>query len=326
LYTKLGTNFTQLMFESQMAKSGKETVLNHTPGVFEESKGAVIYKGEKDGLHTRVFLNSLGIPTYEAKDIGLALYKEGEISDKFGPFDVSILVTAEEQKEYYKVVLAALKKIKPEITEKTTHITHGMMRFSEGKMSSRLGNVITGESLLSSVSDMVEEKITDRGFSADEADLVKEVVSIGAIKYSILRQAIGKDIVFDPETSISFEGDSGPYIQYTYTRAKSVVDKAGEKKINFMEASQPENWEKTNLECLLYRLPETIKRSLSELSPQYLVTLLTAIAGEFNSFYGSQQILDGSESEAYKVALTKATMQVLQNGLKVLGIRVIDRM
>ncbi len=326
LYVKLGTNFTQLMFENQMAKAGKETVVNNTPGVFEMSDKAIIYKGEQDGLHTRVFVNSLGLPTYEAKDIGLALYKEGEISDKFGPFDVSILITAEEQKEYYKVVLAALRKIKPEIADKTTHITHGMMRFADGKMSSRLGNVVTGESMLGDLENMVGEKIADRGFDEDEAALVKEVVSIGAIKYSILRQAIGKDIIFDPQTSISFEGDSGPYVQYAYTRAKSVVDKAGEKGIKFMDAHQPEDWKKTNLECLLYRLPEVIEKSLGDMAPQNLVTLITQVAGEFNSFYGNQQILDGTDSEAYKVALTKATMQVLQNGLKVLGIRVVERM
>lgn len=326
LYAKLGTNFTQLMFESQMAKAGKQIVLDNTPGVFEESNGAVIYRGEQDGLHTRVFINSLGLPTYEAKDLGLAMYKEGEISDKFGPFNVSILVTAEEQREYYKVVLAALRKIKPEVADKITHITHGMMRFAEGKMSSRLGNVVTGESMLEDISKMVEEKVADRGFNEDEIREIKEVVSIGAIKYSILRQSPGKDIIFDPSTSISFEGDSGPYVQYTYTRAKSVIDKARDQGIKFMDAHQPESWKKTRLESLLYRFPEVIEKSLIDLAPQNVLTLITQIAGEFNSFYANNQILDGTDSEAYKVALTKATAQVIQNGLKVLGIKVVERM
>jgi len=127
VYGKLGTNFAQLIFENQMAKRGVEIVRENTPAVFEESEGAIVYKGEQDGLHTRVFINSQGLPTYEAKDIALAHYKERELKQKFGAFDKSVIVTASEQLQYMKVVMAALNKITPEIPEKTHHITHDMI-------------------------------------------------------------------------------------------------------------------------------------------------------------------------------------------------------
>lgn len=327
IYGKLGTNFSQLIFENQMAVRGVEIVTKNTSNVFEESEGAIVYRGEKDDLHTRVFINSQNLPTYEAKDLALAYYKEDELTQKYGEFNKSIIVTASEQLQYMKVVIAALKKIRPEIAEKSFHITHGMMRFAEGKMSSRLGNVVTGESLIDNIAEMVAEKIAeaDRGFDAEETAKIKEIVSVGAIKYSILKQTPGKDIVFDPETSVSFEGDSGPYLQYTYTRAKSVIDKAREQGIVFSDTAEPDEWQRTDLEKFLYRFPETIEQSYRELAPQIIVTLLTKIAGEFNSFYAQEQIL-GSKDEEYKLAITKSTMIVLQNGLKVLGIRVPERM
>ncbi|HRY30877.1 MAG TPA: arginine--tRNA ligase [Candidatus Paceibacterota bacterium] len=327
IYEKLGSTFAELIFEHETAKSGSEIVRENVPAVFELSDGAVVYRGEKDGLHTRVFINSMGLPTYESKDIGLAFYKEDVLQKKFGHFDASVVITAVEQREYYKVVLAALKKLRPEIAEKTLHITHGLMRFAEGKMSSRLGNVITGESLLSEIEDLVLEKIKDRGFDLREADEIKETVAVAALKYSILKQAIGRDIIFDRDAAVSFEGDSGPYLQYTYVRTKSIIDSAKEKKVKFVEAIEPTNWQTTDLERLFYRFPEEVKNAYTGvLSPQNITTLLTKIAGEFNSFYAKNKILDDGPNEAYKVALTKAVMHIIQNGLKILGMKVPNRM
>jgi arginyl-tRNA synthetase len=327
MYEKLGSTFSQLIFEHEMAKAGEDIVRNNVPSVFEQSDGAIVYKGEKDGLHTRVFINSMGLPTYEAKDIGLAYYKEDVLHKKFGKFDASIIVTASEQKEYYKVVLATLKKLRPAIAYKTLHVTHGMMRFAEGKMSSRKGNVVTGESLLSEIEETVLEKIKDRNFNEQDANEVKKIISVAALKYSILKQAIGRDIVFDREAAVSFEGDSGPYLQYTYVRTKSIIDSAKEKGIKFMEAIEPEGWQTTNIEKMLYRFPEEVKNAYSDgLSPQDITTLLTKISSEFNSYYAQNMILDGSPNEAYKVAITKAVMHIIQNGLKILGIKVPSRM
>jgi len=335
IYKKLGTNFNKQIFESVTFGIGEKIIRENTPGIFELSEGAIIYRGEEEGLHTRVFINSLGLPTYESKDIGLAHFKEDEIAHKLGEFDVSIIITANEQKEYFKVVLSALSKISPEIALKTKHFSHGMMKFAEGKMSSRKGNLVTGESLLDDVEEMVGEKIADRDFDLEAAEKVKQEIAVGAIKYSILKNAIGRDIVFDPKTSISFEGDSGPYLQYTYTRAKSVVEKANNQKIKVVDILKNENgslkfdlseYDMSSLEKKIYRFPEVVENSYREFAPQQIVTFATEIASDFNTFYANTQILDGGELEEYKVAIAKATMYTLQNAMTILGIKAPERM
>ena len=280
------------------------------------SEGAVVFHGEKRGLHTRVFVNSKGFPTYEAKDVGLNRIK----FTKWNP-DLSVIVTANEQNEYFKVVLAALRDMYPDVAEKTKHVSHGILRLPSGKMSSRTGNVITGESLLSAVEAMVHEKIAERELVTEEKNRIANEVSVGAIKYSILRQAIGGDIIFDFEKSISFEGDSGPYLQYSYARAQSVLRKASSGKI--LEAKPPKlvGSEALVLKRLLVRFPEIVERSQKELSPHYVATYLIEIAGAFNNFYANNKIIDSGEGEGYRLMLVKAFANVMKSGLYLLGIK-----
>jgi len=307
--------------ESSVVDLGMNLVKENIGKVFEESEGAIVYKGEKVGLHTRVFINHNGLPTYETKDLGNALMKEG-----LGKFDKSIIVTAEEQKQYFKVLLAALSEIKPEIAKKTEHISHGMMQFTDGKMSSRKGNVITGESLIEEIENKVAEKMADRDIPVEEKKKIITDVAVAAIKYSILKQSPGKNIIFDREAAVSFEGDSGPYLQYTYTRAKSVLAKSREEKKIPNPKKIPAGWEITKLEKILYQFPEIVDQALSEKSPNYLLTYAINLASEFNSYYGQNKILDDSEQEGYKLALVNATMIVMRNCLNIVGIRLPEVM
>lgn len=326
IYADLGTNFDRQIFESLVFALGEKIIRKNTPEIFELSDGAIIYRGEKEGLHNRVFINSLGLPTYEAKDIGLAHFKETEIAKKLGKFDVSIIITANEQSEYFKVILSALGKINSDIAKKTKHLSHGMMKFTSGKMSSRSGNVITGESLIAEMEKLVAIKIADRNFDEAESSKTKKIIAVGAIKYSILKNAIGHDILFDSDNAISFEGNSGPYLQYTYIRAKSVVDKAAEQGIRVVDILQSANWQPINLEKKLYRFEEIVAKSYEEFAPQQVAVFANEIASDFNTFYGTTQLLDGGADQEYKVALAKAVMYVLQNALTILGIRVPQRM
>ncbi len=318
IYKKLGTEFKHLFFETQTAPIGKKIVEdNIATGIFEKSEEseAIIYKGEQDGLHTRVFINSQGLPTYEAKDLGLAVMKS-----EFGSYDLSIVVTAQEQNEYFKVMLAALSMIKPEVAAMTKHISHGMMQFADGKMSSRKGNVITGDTLLEQVEQKVIEKIAEREYSEEEKKEIIDTVSIAALKYSILKQAPGKNIIFDFEKSISFEGDSGPYIQYAYTRAMSVLNKAGD------FAPDAKNLKDTyHIEKLLIRFDSIVMRAIEELAPQIVANYLIELAGEFNSWYAQEKIL-GDENEKYKLLIAKKVTEVLKVGLNILGIKVPSKM
>jgi arginyl-tRNA synthetase len=292
-------------------------------GLFEESDGAVIFRGEKfdSKLHTRVFVTSQGLPTYEAKDIAHAIRKYKEYKS-----DKSIIITANEQDNYFEVMLRALKEIKPEIADQTKHLSHGMLKLTTGKMSSRKGNIITGEVLIEDVENLILEKIKDREFSDEERFDVAEIVAIGAIKYSILRQAIGGDIIFDFDKSISFEGDSGPYLQYAFVRAQSIL-KISNSQFSISKIERPENFEITELEKCLYRFPEVVERAGTEYAPHYIVTYLTELASIFNSFYANNKIIDENDlASPYKIALTAATAHILKSGLHLLGIKVPDKM
>ncbi len=322
IYKRLGTKFDYYFPESEVAEDGAKIVKeNLEKGIFRKSEGAIIFPGEDFGLHTRVFINSEGLPTYEAKELGLTKRKFEEVPD----LKESIVVTANEQNDYFKVLLKSLSLISPEMALKTKHISHGLLRPSTGKMSSRKGNIVAAEDLISEFADLVEEKIKDRDFPKEEHDEVKEIVSIAALKYTILRQAIGGDIIYDPTKAVSFEGDSGPYLQYSCVRAKTVLTKAKEAGMKEEVKAKPD--EVTLLEKLLVRFPEVIERARLEYAPHHIVTYLTELAGAFNSYYGNNKIIDLENPLApYRVALTKSFVQVMENGLWILGIKVPGRM
>ncbi|MCX6787794.1 MAG: arginine--tRNA ligase [Candidatus Kaiserbacteria bacterium] len=317
LYKILGTHFDYYFFESETAESGLRLVRDGLArGVFEESEGAVIYRGEKKGLHTLVFITSKGTPTYEAKDIGLAFLKEERVSN-----NRSIIVTAAEQIGHFAIVLAALDELAPPIAEKTTHVPHGFLRLASGKMSSRAGNVITAAGLIEDIIKKASEKNAD--------PLIAEQVALGAIKYMILRQSPGSDIIFDEEKSLSLEGDSGPYLQYALVRAKSVLAAAAEKGgaplPTGRQAQQGAPEAPYLLECTILHFPEVAARAARELAPNLLVNYLTELAGEWNSFYAQERII-GGDHEAHKLMLARAFVTTMTNGLTVLGIPTPERM
>ena len=308
LYKILGTHFDYYFFESETAGSGTRIVRDGlNKGVFEESEGAVIYRGEKKGLHTLVFITSRGTPTYEAKDIGLAFLKEERAQT-----DRSIIVTAAEQIGHFRVFLAALSEMAPLIAQKTTHVPHGFLRLTSGKMSSREGNVITAAGLIDDIIRKAGEKNPD--------PLIAEQVAIGAIKYMVLRQSPGSDIVFDPEKSLSLDGDSGPYLQYALVRAKKILTYASDGESGAGVPRAP-----YALERLMAHYPEVVARAAAELAPNILTTYLTELAAAWNHFYATEQVL-GSPEEAYKQRVVHAFAATMTNGLSLLGIPAPEKM
>ncbi len=323
IYKILGTKFVHYFFESVMAPIGEKIVRANIPNVFTESEGAIVFKAEEHDpkLHTRVFITSLGIPLYETKEIGLTMTK----FEKEPDMDLSIVVTAIEQGEYMKVVQKAISLMHPELEKKMKHITHGMMRLSTGKMSSRKGNIVTGESLLRDSIDTVYEKMKERDMSEAEKKEVAEVVGVSALKYSILRSSLGSDIIYDFEKSISFEGDSGPYLQYTAVRSNAILKKAKEQGIEINNENAPE--EITVLEKMLYQFPEVVVHSYQELEPHHIATYLTELASAFNSFYGNTLIVNKDDQySGYRVALVEAFQNTMKNGLYLLGIQTPEKM
>src|SRR3990167_367935 len=211
LYERLGTApFDRFITESEVTKLGLDTVKEQEKkGVYQESDQAIIYKAEEVGLHTRVFINSAGLPTYEAKEVGLVLTKWRDYH-----YDRSIIITANEQEQYMQVVLASVKQFAAEPVQRTNHLTHGMVKLAGGqKMSSRKGNILSAVDVIDTAEAVSRDK-----FNNEDVD-----IAVGSIKYSFAKQRIGGDIIYDPISSVNIHGDSGPYLQYALVRAKSIL-------------------------------------------------------------------------------------------------------
>ncbi len=312
---KLGSLFDAFIFESEAGKEGEKLVRENTPNIFTESEGATIYKGEQDGLHTRVFINKEGYPTYEAKDVGLLFLK----FSRYNP-DLSIFITDHEQSEYFKVVVSAAGKINKEWKEKTIHRTHGRMSFKGQKMSSRLGGVPLASDLIEVLLAEIEELKKNK----EEVDIKedREAVAISALKFAILKSVAGKNINFDPETSLSFEGDSGPYLQYSTVRANSVLEKVSNVQSDFSIKN-----EITEVEKYLDRFEEVVAKCINVWEPHHMVDYLLDLAQRFNSWYAKVKIIDETNKDmAYNLAIVKAFHSTMQNGLYLLGIESPEKM
>jgi len=318
IYELVGTKFDEYFFESEAGPKGKEIVINN-PDIFPESDGARVFKGEEYGLHTRVFLNKEGLPTYEAKELALAKMKE----DRLGEYDHSVISTSNEITEYFKVLKKAMSFVYPELEKKTEHIGHGTVRLTTGKMSSRTGDVITAVSFINDVAASAKEKIEENGHQADEQ--LTSSIAIGAIKYATLKGNILQDTVFDKEKALSFEGDSGPYLQYTYARIQSVLAKAAEAGVNPKTEAAPT--EAYAVEKMMEQFPSVIQVALADRAPHKVVTYLTELASEFNSFYAQEKIADVDDEFApYKAAVAATVGNTLKRGLWALGIEAPQRM
>lgn len=339
IYERLGTKFEAYYFESKVGEDGLRLVQEHIGTVFETSDGAVIYRGEKEGLHTRVFVNALGLPTYEAKELGLAPAKYND-----WPYDRSIIVTGKEINEYFKVLLSAMKKIKPELSDRTIHIGHGMVRLPEGKMSSRTGNVKTGEWLIQISKDAIYD-ILDKNksnYTEQERNDIAETCAIASVKYSLLKSALPGDITFDVEKSVSFSGDSGPYLLYTFARCRSIYRKAielyGNDSIDTMTTCLKDSSFGAacgDEEKLLFRtvrsFPDIVRMATEHLAPHMICEYLYPLAQKLNAYYATTPVLpkDGEnwqKKHQTRLALVVAISQTIQSGLTLLGIRTVERM
>lgn len=306
--SELGIKTDTRFLESQSAPVGVEIVKQNVGKVFKESDGAIVYEGEKVGLHTRVFITSQGLPTYEAKDLGLTELKNRD----FPNASQSIIITANEQAEYFKVMLAALKEINPAVANKTKHLTHGFVTLSTGKMSSRTGDIYSANDLIRDVKLASEksQKNTDHD------------IEMGAIKYAFTKHRLGGDIVYDVNESISLEGNSGPYLQYAHARARSILAKA--ETSDQTEIKDLNEGEKS-LVRKLGEYPEVVNKAVSELMPHHIATYLYELAQVFNRFYEQNRVI-GDERQAARLKLVTAYADVLKQGLNLLNITAPDKM
>lgn len=308
-YERIGTPFERYYPESETAPVGLRTVQEQLQnGVFSESNGAVVFDGEKYGLHTRVFINSEGLPTYESKDVGLSMLKWQDYH-----FDESVIITGNDIVEYMKVVLKAIEQFEPELSERTRHLTHGNVKLAGGvKMSSRKGNFLRALDVINIASEANKEAT---GKS-------EELVVLAAIRYSFLKNRIGADIIFEPKESVSLQGNSGPYLQYAHARACSILAKAdGSGGLN----GQPFGADERSLLRKLSEYSEVVDKATTELLPHGICTYLYELAQEFNRFYEHNKVI-GHEREQVRLGLVKLYRDTLAKGLGLLGIVAPDKM
>ena len=307
-YAKIGVKFDKYYPESTVAGRGLKEVENGLAnGVYEMSDGAVVYRGEKKGLHTRVFINKEGLPTYEAKDVGLIFTKWDDYR-----FDKSVVITGNDIIEYMKVVLSSVAEMNAELPARTTHLTHGQVKLPGSvKMSSRKGNFLKAVDVLDMVTNELEESYNSKDF----------VVALGATKYAFLKYKMGGDIIFDPKESVKMTGNSGPYLQYSCVRAKKILSKINSNKI---ENNKINKNEKTLVKKMLeYRgvLGEAVK----EMAPHKVAGYLYELAQEFSRFYENCPVV-GSENEAWRGQLVEIYLKTMTHGLRILGIEIPEEM
>lgn len=292
--------------ESVADKIGVQTVKDNIRTVFTESNGALIFDGEGKGVFTNVFVSSAGRGLYAARDLGLMQLKQAD----FHP-NKSYIVTAEEQRDYFKGVIAAAELALPELTGVTVNIPTGTVKLSTGKMSSRSGDVLD----IAWIFEQVIEAIKARGGEPNDQTIV------GALRYQFLRVRIGGDVVFDVNEAVSLHGNSGPYLQYAHARACSILQKAGTSSTEVTDIIESER----ALVVKISEYQEVLWRASSELLPHLMCTYLYELAQEFNRFYENNKVI-GDPRQAQRIALVGMYAQTLKHGLAVLGIPAPEHM
>jgi arginyl-tRNA synthetase len=229
-------------------------------------------------------------------------------------FDKSVVITGNEQEQYMSVVLKAIEQFEPELAKATSHLTHGIVKLQGGmKMSSRKGNILRAVDVLE-VAREANHKLTGKD---------NENTVLGAVKYAFLKYRMGGDIIYDPEESVSLEGNSGPYLQYAHARARSILAKSGgaAKPVNPKELSEGER----TLARKLIEYLEVQQQAVKELAPHLVCTYLYELAQVFNRFYESNRVV-GDDRESQRLALVNSYANVLRSGLTILGIPSPDRL
>jgi arginyl-tRNA synthetase len=307
-YARLGAKMEKYYPESEVADLGVAKVKEQlAKGVFVESDGAVIFPGEKYGLHTRVFINSEGLPTYEAKDIGVVLQKYEDYH-----FDRSVIVTDNEQQQYMAVIIKAIEQFAPNLAKATTYIPHGKVKLAGGvKMSSRKGNIIKASDVL----DVTAEALRESDRNPDD-----EVV-LAAVKYAFLKYRIGGDIIYDPKESVSLQGNSGPYLQYAHARACSILAKVKNHKTSEHNLEPMER----SLALKISEYPEAVANAVDDLMPHHIAVYLYELAQAFNRFYEKNRVV-GDAREAIRTQLVEVYRDVLADGLAILKINAPEKM
>ncbi|MDD4988978.1 MAG: arginine--tRNA ligase [Candidatus Pacebacteria bacterium] len=312
IYKRLGVHFDTTLGESFFKdKTGAVYEELEAKKLMRESEGARVVFFEDEKLPPLIVKKTNDTTIYAARDLAADLYRK----EKYGAGLKIINEVGSEQTLYFRQIYEVEKMLGWFAEGERVHVMHGLYRFEDGKMSTRKGNVIWLE-------DILDEAVKRAGEVNPEC---ADIVGIGAIKFNDLRRNSKQDIVFKWEDVLNLTGDSGPYIQYSAVRSRSVLTKAEEEGVKESLKVVPEK--DFGVERLIGRFPEVVERACGEYAPHYIATYLIELSAAFNGFYGREKIVDATdEFSPYKVALSHAVSIVLENGLTLLGIQVPSKM
>ncbi|MBI4018362.1 MAG: arginine--tRNA ligase [Candidatus Aenigmarchaeota archaeon] len=314
IYKDFGVRFDRLYFESEVFEEGIRMARELLEkGVAEMSEGAIIVDLKKQDLGVCVILKSDEDPLYSTKDIGLVKKQFSEYEP-----DRIIHVVGSEQRLYFQQMLKIFGFINPDWERKSYHLSYELVMLQTGKISSRAGNVVTYEHLLEEGAENAAEEIKERGVSEEKA---AKDIALAAVKYAILKKDTDRTITFDWSEVLNFEGDTGPYLQYTYARAQSILRRSKKKPRPAPLFTELE----FDLAKKLAAFPETIDKAAKDLKPNYVANYLYELATLFNKYYHETRVVGNKEEEA-RLALVAAVARILKNGLELLGIKALEKM
>lgn len=320
-YEKLGIKFDKEYYESKLYAKGKDIILKGLKDkIFEKRKdGAVIINLNKENLGEKILLRIDKTSVYITQDLYLAKLKFKEFK-----LDKSLYVTGNEQDYHFKVLFSILKRLGFK-QEGLKHISYGMIKLPEGKIKSREGiKGLSADEILDKVQILVKKELNSRDkLSKRELEKRSLKIALSAIKYSLLKIDIKKNTIFNPKKSISFEGDTGPYIQYSYARASSILRKIKTKKKTFIL----KNFEPKEIELVkkLSQFPEIVLDAYKNLNPSLIANYSYQLAQIFNEFYHMCPVIN-SEQESFRISLVESFRYVLKNSLNLLGIETLEEM
>lgn len=327
-YAELGVNFDKYYYESNTYLLGKEFIEEGLKsGVFfKKEDGSVWCDLTDDGLDEKIVLRSDGTAVYMTQDIGTAIQRIKDYPDVGG----MVYTVGNEQDYHFKVLFLILKKLGFEWAKNLYHLSYGMVDLPSGKMKSREGTVVDADDLIVEMTNTAEEISEELGkledYSTIEKKQLYKTIGLGALKYFILKVDPKKRILFDPKESIDFQGNTGPFIQYTYARIQSILRKAEIKNTNYSNLTLHEK-EKQLLKQL-EQFPEVIQSAASQYSPALIANYTYDLVKDFNSFYQNVSILgaDTNQEKSFRIELSRTVALTIKNAFGLLGIDVPERM
>jgi arginyl-tRNA synthetase len=331
-YKRMGVDFEKVYHESETYLLGKELVEEGLKNgvLFKKEDGSVWCDLSDEGMDEKLLLRADGTSVYMTQDLGTAQLRY----DDFHPSEL-IYVVGNEQNYHFDVLKIILKKLGKAWAENIQHLSYGMVELPHGKMKSREGTVVDADDLMDEMVQTARKTTEELGkfddFSEEEAAILYEMLGLGALKYFILKVDPKKTMMFNPEESLDFNGNTGPFIQYTHARIKSVLRKAEEQKIDFRgndhSTEKLEPKEKSLLK-LLYDFPQTVQYSAQMMSPAVVANYTYELAKEYNQFYHELPMLKETDEtkKVFRLSLSEFVANTIKSAMGLLGIEVPERM